>query len=200
MKVLIVFASVFGLSLAQFPNGRILEPPVPALCAQRVIHERSPDGKGYWFSWRDQNTQGLKSLKTFEGKHVETVKFCDNSGKEEDWLAARNFCRQRCMDSVSVETSPENEWIKQRLTDGKGENVKKFNGRSKFLKFFGGKNVRDKNLNRIKIGFAFLPTRIMYLCHIIQDMSLNIYLQIGNFFLLVLFCTFRPQICFYGRA
>jgi len=97
MKVLLVLASMLGLGLAQFPNGRILEPPVPALCAQRVIHDRSPDGKGYWFSWRDQATQG----------------------KEEDWLGARNFCRQRCMDSVSVETSPENEWIKQRLVDGK---------------------------------------------------------------------------------
>lgn len=97
MKVLIVLTSIVGLSLAQFPNGRILEPPVPALCAQRVIHERAPDGKGYWFSWKDPNTQG----------------------KEEDWLAARNFCRQRCMDSVSVETSPENEWIKQRIVDGK---------------------------------------------------------------------------------
>lgn len=40
-------------------------------------------------------------------------------GKEEDWLGARNFCRQRCMDSVSVETSPENEWVKQRIVDGK---------------------------------------------------------------------------------
>lgn len=60
MKVLIVLTSIIGLSLAQFPNGRILEPPVPALCAQRTIHERSPDGKGYWFSWRDPNTQGIK--------------------------------------------------------------------------------------------------------------------------------------------
>lgn len=42
-----------------------------------------------------------------------------NPGKEEDWLGARNFCRQRCMDSVSVETSPENEWVKQRIVDGK---------------------------------------------------------------------------------
>lgn len=51
----------------------------------------------YFFSWRDQSLQGV----------------------EEDWLAVRNFCRQRCMDSVSLETSPENEWIKQRLVDGK---------------------------------------------------------------------------------
>lgn len=32
---------------AQFPNGRVLEPPNPQLCAKRVIHERAPDGKGY---------------------------------------------------------------------------------------------------------------------------------------------------------
>lgn len=51
----------------------------------------------YFFSWRDPALQGV----------------------EEDWLGARNFCRQRCMDSVSLETSNENEWIKQRLVDGK---------------------------------------------------------------------------------
>jgi len=65
MKVLIVLTSIVGLSLAQFPNGRILEPPVPALCAQRVIHERSPDGKGYWFSWKDQNTKGKRRITEF---------------------------------------------------------------------------------------------------------------------------------------
>lgn len=32
MKVLIVLASIFLSCLAQFPNGRILEPPVPSLC------------------------------------------------------------------------------------------------------------------------------------------------------------------------
>lgn len=42
----VCFSSIISLSLAQFPNGRILEPPVPALCAQRIIHERAPDGKG----------------------------------------------------------------------------------------------------------------------------------------------------------
>lgn len=51
----------------------------------------------YFFSWRDPALQGV----------------------EEDWLGARNFCRQRCMDSVSLETSNENDWIKQRIVDGK---------------------------------------------------------------------------------
>lgn len=52
----------------------------------------------YFFSWRDPNLKGV----------------------EYDWLSARNFCRRRCMDSVSLETSLENEWIKQRVV---GENV-----------------------------------------------------------------------------
>lgn len=52
----------------------------------------------YFFSWRDPQLKGV----------------------EEDWLTARNYCRRRCMDSVSLETSLENEWIKQRVV---GENV-----------------------------------------------------------------------------
>lgn len=45
MKVsAVAFVVLFGLACAQFPGGRILEPPVPSLCAQRVIHERTPDG------------------------------------------------------------------------------------------------------------------------------------------------------------
>lgn len=43
----VCFSSVLSAAFAQFPNGRFLEPPVAALCAQRVIHERAPDNKGY---------------------------------------------------------------------------------------------------------------------------------------------------------
>lgn len=42
---LVVLAAVICIASAQFPNGRILEPPIPQLCSQRVIHERTPDGK-----------------------------------------------------------------------------------------------------------------------------------------------------------
>lgn len=51
----------------------------------------------YFFSWRDPALRGV----------------------EEDWLGARNFCRKRCMDSVSLETSNENEWIKKHLVEEK---------------------------------------------------------------------------------
>lgn len=56
----------------------------------------SPD-KGYFFSWRDPALRGV----------------------EEDWLSARNYCRQRCMDLVSLETSDENEWVKNRIVQDK---------------------------------------------------------------------------------
>lgn len=43
---LVLILAMFGTVLGQFStNSRILEPPVPALCAQRIIHERAPDGE-----------------------------------------------------------------------------------------------------------------------------------------------------------
>ena len=32
-----------------------------------------------------------------------------------DWFNARNYCRKRCMDLVSIETREEYEWIKQQM-------------------------------------------------------------------------------------
>ena len=46
MKAFIVLAAIISVSVAQFPNGRVLEAPNPKLCANRIIHERAPDGKG----------------------------------------------------------------------------------------------------------------------------------------------------------
>lgn len=46
----VVLAAVCAAAQAQFANGRILEPPVPSLCAQRVIHERRPDGKSLFLN------------------------------------------------------------------------------------------------------------------------------------------------------
>lgn len=43
---LVCLASAITMIAAQFPNGRVLDAPNPALCAQRVIHERAPDSKG----------------------------------------------------------------------------------------------------------------------------------------------------------
>lgn len=97
IKCAVLAVAFLGISTAQLQNKRILESPIPALCAQRTIHERTPDGKGYFFSWKDQNTKGV----------------------EQDWLSTRNYCRKRCMDLVSLETSAENEWIKRHLVEDK---------------------------------------------------------------------------------
>ena len=32
-----------------------------------------------------------------------------------DWFNARNYCRKRCMDLVSIETKAESDWINQQL-------------------------------------------------------------------------------------
>ncbi|KAE8749903.1 C-type lectin [Frankliniella occidentalis] len=96
---LALVACVATLAAAQSPlqpAGRILEPPVPSLCAQRKIHEKF-NGKGYYFSWKDAST----------------------ANTEMDWLGVRNWCRQRCMDSVSIETSVENEYLKSHLVNDK---------------------------------------------------------------------------------
>lgn len=52
--------------------------------------------KGYFFSWRDPIT----------------------AKQEEDWLGVRNWCRKRCMDSISLQTSEKNDWAKQQLIQG----------------------------------------------------------------------------------
>ncbi|XP_054270744.1 uncharacterized protein LOC128991675 [Macrosteles quadrilineatus] len=83
-------------AMAQFPGGRWLEGPQAQLCAQRKIHEKL-NGKGYFFSWKDPST----------------------ARQEEDWLGVRNWCRARCMDAVSLQTSEENEWIKRHLVQDK---------------------------------------------------------------------------------
>lgn len=51
LKTCAVLFGLLAVAVAQFPNGRILEPPVPQLCAQRVIHERTPDGKFCFSVW-----------------------------------------------------------------------------------------------------------------------------------------------------
>ncbi|XP_030751214.1 uncharacterized protein LOC115878763 [Sitophilus oryzae] len=93
LSSVILALSCLSLAMADLPVGRTLAVPDLNLCNQRVIHEVGPNGKGYFFSWRDPS---LKDV-------------------QQDWLSARNYCRRHCMETVSLETSVENEWIKERL-------------------------------------------------------------------------------------
>ncbi|XP_071455763.1 L-selectin-like [Hetaerina americana] len=70
----------------------------PLLCATRTIHDYMyPGSHGYFFSWEEPGTSKL----------------------ELDWSEAREFCRARCMELVSMETSRENKYIKDRLVKGR---------------------------------------------------------------------------------
>ncbi|CAH2066508.1 unnamed protein product, partial [Iphiclides podalirius] len=79
---------------------RRLALPDPRSCANRVRHSTYRDARGvlhsYFFSWEHAPTRNL----------------------EVDWLDARNICRRHCMDTVSMETPQENEFIKQRIARG----------------------------------------------------------------------------------
>jgi len=90
-------ALTLALVKADLPPGRTLAAPDFHLCQQKPIHEVGPDGKGYFFSWRDPALRDSQF----------------------DWLDARNYCRRLCMETVSLETSIENEWIKERLVKDK---------------------------------------------------------------------------------
>ncbi|KAH1017174.1 hypothetical protein HUJ05_007872 [Dendroctonus ponderosae] len=52
MQFVIIVLLFSAKALAQFPNGRSLEGPVPEMCAQRTIHETSPLGQNYFYQWR----------------------------------------------------------------------------------------------------------------------------------------------------
>lgn len=110
MLLSIIVALFFVQAWAQFPNGRRLEGPIPEMCAIRTIHETSPLGQNYFFQWRGI-VRIISSFQSLDWLIDWTTEQLD----EEDWLGVRNFCRTRCMDAVSLETSAENEWIKDKI-------------------------------------------------------------------------------------
>merc|ERR1712012_389659 len=72
--------------------------PEAQLCADRqnkVGHRKSPSGKSYWFSW-DSDEPTLSNARW-------------------NWFTARNYCRKRCMDLVSIENRAEQNFVGQNM-------------------------------------------------------------------------------------
>merc|ERR1712083_102313 len=104
MLRLVVFTSCLLASLALLAplasgqeDGRVLAQPVPRMCESRPKH--------FSFNHRLKN-----------GDSVTHNYFYSNNTKEfddvkVDWLDARNHCRKKCMDLVSLETKEENRMI-----------------------------------------------------------------------------------------
>merc|ERR1712025_1341433 len=84
--------AVFGaLSFACSAAGQIFRLPDTRACENRIIHAERFN-KAYHFSWLE------------EGKD-----------KKWDWEGARNYCRKFCMDSISINSRAEANWVKQLL-------------------------------------------------------------------------------------
>jgi len=66
----------------------LLSPPVPEKCTSRPKHFQR-DGHNYFFSKFEEGFEEMKG----------------------DWLEGRNFCREYCMDLVSLETQEENDFF-----------------------------------------------------------------------------------------
>lgn len=79
MKFLVLGLALIGVAAGQFINGRILEPPVPQLCAQRVIHERGPDGKSFTlFTYTNFYTKNYNIIFNFNNLRVFNFFFFKN--------------------------------------------------------------------------------------------------------------------------
>jgi len=75
--------------------------PEAELCAERqrkVGHKKGPGGKSYWFSW-DSDEATLKNARW-------------------NWFTARNYCRKRCMDLITLESAREQDFVGQNMARG----------------------------------------------------------------------------------
>jgi len=75
--------------------------PDAQLCAERqkkVGHKKGPGGKSYWFSW-DSDEATLRNARW-------------------NWFTARNYCRMRCMDLITVESRREHDFIGENMALG----------------------------------------------------------------------------------
>jgi len=75
--------------------------PDAQLCAERqkkVGHKKGPGGKSYWFSW-DSDEATLRNARW-------------------NWFTARNYCRMRCMDLITLESGREHDFIGENMARG----------------------------------------------------------------------------------
>jgi len=120
MLTLTVF---FGLFQPVYNVPKNLSLPNPSLCATRKINYRLQN-VGYYVTWLEKDTRNLFL----------------------NWLDARNYCRDRCMDLISMETKQEIDFVKQSMEKNKIE----YCWTSGRLCNFGGcdrKDLQPKEIN-----------------------------------------------------
>ena len=70
---------------------------VTDICFYQIGHKKGPGGKSYWFSW-DSDEALLRNARW-------------------NWFTARNYCRMRCMDLITLESAREQEFIGKNMAD-----------------------------------------------------------------------------------
>merc|ERR1711981_1457884 len=134
VAVLLCVALVLGQSqTGKKPSkGKLLSPPVPRKCSARPKRFKY-QGHNYFYSG---DVAPYKKIKY-------------------DWLDGRNFCREYCMDLVSLETQQENDYIQNWL---KSRNLT-YTWTSGRLCDFDGCDRPDLQPLNVKGGFGLDPTR-----------------------------------------
>lgn len=90
--VVLLPSSTQILSGVQAQDEGKLALPIAKDCRDRILNGEF-NGTRYFFSWKYEPTKDMKVT----------------------WFQARNVCRRHCMDLVSLETSEENEYVKDQL-------------------------------------------------------------------------------------
>jgi len=75
------------LTVASVAQAQVFRLPEARACENRIIHA-DRFGKSYHFSWLEE---GLD--------------------RKWDWEGARNYCRRFCMDSISIDSKAESDWV-----------------------------------------------------------------------------------------
>ena len=73
-------------------------PLTDSCCCCQVGHKKGPGGKSYWFSW-DSDEALLRNARW-------------------NWFTARNYCRMRCMDLITLESERELNFIGENMAAG----------------------------------------------------------------------------------
>lgn len=97
LRALTTVILLFGLlqPVVNVPKNLSI-PTNPALCASRKAHFRLGNS-GYYVSWLERDTRNLFL----------------------NWIDARNWCRERCMDLISMETTEEIQKVKRLMKQSK---------------------------------------------------------------------------------
>jgi len=95
---------------AQQTSGTLLSLPIYEKCRDRYKQWQFA-GKWYHFSW-DNEAREI-SLQSGGDGNIQP----QTTGKKVNWLEARNDCRTRCMDAVSMETASEDQMVQKFIKD-----------------------------------------------------------------------------------